>query len=393
MTVTKKDQTLWTPTFLCLLAIGMLSSTSFYMMNPIISKYATLLGSTLGVAGVVAGLFSITALAARPVGALIVDRLNKKYVLAGATALMGIGALGYSVSGNIALLVVFRILHGTAFAISGTATAALIATIVSRDRLGEGIGYYGMSYILATAIGPNIGIYLANRFGYQFNFVASGLVLLVCAALIAKIPYQRPSAAGPGVSKKIALEDMISLKVLPIALIGGIFSFTNGIVSSFLVLLGEERGIADIGLYFTVMAVFLFVLRPFTGKLSDRKGLAIILYPAFILVALESLLLSRATALWVVLMAAVFKAVGNGAAQPAIQATCLKKLDAAKTGVAAATFYIGADIGQGLGPMIGGKIADAFGYDVMFYFCMGLLLIGLIGFLLYDRGQRSRKDA
>jgi len=43
--------------------------------------------------------------------------------------------------------------------------------------------------------------------------------------------------------------------------------------------------------------------------------------------------------------------------------------------------------------MIGGKIADAFGYDVMFYFCMGLLLIGLIGFLLYDRGQRSRKDA
>jgi len=390
MTNNKNDNTLWTPTFIALLVLGTLTSVSFYMINPIISKYATVLGATLGLAGVVSGLFSITALTARPIGAVIVDRLNKKYVLAAATAIMGLAALGYSVSGNIVMLILFRVLHGSAFAVSGTATAALIASVVPRSRLGEGIGYYGMGYIIATAIGPNIGILIADRFGYRINFLSSGIVLLAAAALMTRIPYSRVRT-NDGNHKKIALDDLISLKVLPLAFIGGMFSFTNGIVSSFLVLIGEQRGIANIGLYFTVLAVFLFVVRPFTGKLCDRKGISFILYPAFILVMLESLLLSRASVLWIILLAAILKAFGNGAAQPTIQSTCLKKLDPSKSGVAAATFYIGADIGQGVGPMIGGKIAEAYSYELMFYFCIGLLTIGLASFFLYDKIDKKHR--
>ncbi|NLI61403.1 MAG: MFS transporter [Clostridiales bacterium] len=387
----KNPDTLWTPTYISLLTLGALTSTSFYMINPTISKYATLLGATLGVAGVIAGLFSITALVGRPLGAVIVDRLNKKYVLAAATLVMGIASLGYSTANNIISLVVCRILHGAAFAVSGTSTVALISSIVPRNKLGEGIGFHGMSNIIATAIGPNIGIIIANNIGYSFNFLVSGIVLIIAAILITKIPYSRTHSLDPANNrKKIAFDDLIAIEILPLAFIGGIFSFINGIVNSFLILIGDERNIENIGLYFTVMSVCLFIVRPLSGKLSDTKGLAIILYPAFFLVSLQNILLAHATVLGTVLLAAVAKAFGQGAAQPAIQATCLKKLDPSRSGVAAATFYIGADVGQGVGPMIGGAISNAYGYKAMLYFCVVLVFMGLLGFALYNRKQHSR---
>ena len=377
MTRQESRSALWTPTFISLLVIGTVTSTSFYMMSPILSKYSVLLGATLSLAGVIAGLFSITALVVRPFGAVLVDRINKKAVLTGAVAVMGLAALGYSVSENLVLLVLFRILHGSAFAVSGTASSALIASIVPRERLGEGIGYYGMGNIIATAIGPNIGILVSNTLGYRIDFILSGGFLLVAALLMSRIPYEGTGAAFSAESfRGVRLRDLIAPEVLPLAMLGGAFSFTNGIVSTFLVQVGEARGIGSIGLYFTVMAACLFFVRPLTGKLSDRKGLAFILYPALALVAVEGLLLSRASVLWVVLLAAVAKAFGQGAAQPSIQAACMKKLDPSRAGVAAATFFIGADIGQGFGPMIGGVISQHFGYEVMFLVCAGLMAVG-----------------
>ncbi|NLN40525.1 MAG: MFS transporter [Clostridiales bacterium] len=398
----KTDDSLWTPTYISLITLGTLTSTSFYMIHPTISKYATLLGTSLGVAGIIAGLFSITALVGRPFGAVVVDRLNKKYVLSAATLVMGIASLGYSVAKSVILLIICRIIHGLAFAVSGTATVALISSIVSRKHLGEGIGYHGITHIIATALGPNIGIFIANKFGYNTNFLFAGILIIISSILITKIPYSQVtssdlsyaenlSASGNN-RRKISLDDLISFKVLPLALIGGIFSFMNGIVNSFLILLGEERDIKNIGLYFTVVSICLFIVRPLSGKLSDSKGLAFILYPAFLLVSLQNILLAHATGLFVVLLAAVAKAFGQGSAQPAIQATCLKKLDPAKSGVAAATYYIGADIGQGIGPMIGGAISNAYGYKAMFYFCVLLVLLGCIGFTIYNRVTTSQNE-
>jgi len=389
MTNAERKTALWTPTYISLLVIGAITSTSFNTIHPMISKYATSLGAEVGIAGIIAGLFSITALFGRPFGAFIVDRMNKKYVLVAAISVMGLASLGYSISKNIPLLVIFRILHGAAFAVSGTSTMALIASIVPRDNLGEAIGYYGMSHIIATALGPNIGIYITNTYSYRVNFLSSGIILLVAAGLLSRLPYSWSRPTNTENNKKISIGDLISIKILPLAFIGGIFSFTNGIVSSFLVLLGEERGIKNIGLYFTVLSVCLFFIRPIFGKLSDRKGLAFILYPAFFLVALESILLSHASVLLVVLLAAIAKAFGQGSAQPSIQAACLKKLEPSKSGLAAATYYIGADIGQGIGPMIGGAISQAYSYSEMFYFCVFLLFLGAIGFTVYNKREIS----
>jgi predicted MFS family arabinose efflux permease len=388
-----QKEALWSKTFIYLLALGMLTFIAFFMINPVIARFSQNLGATLAFAGVVAGLFSLTALAARPMGAVIVDRLNKKTILIIASGVMAVSTLGYAISVNVAMVVFFRVIQGIAFAVSTTATSAMIATVVPRSRLGEGVGYYGMSNILAIAIGPNIGIWVADAWGYPQCFAVAGVIMLVSTSIMFLIPFtwQRPVLAEH-IRRRITWSDMISLRVLPLAIINGIFSFSNGISTTFLKQVGEQRHIANVALYFTVMAASVVLMRPFIGKVSDRKGLGYIVYPAFIMVALDSILLARANVLWVVLIAGVFKAFGQGAAFPSLQAACLKKHDVASSGVAATTFFIGADIGQGVGPMIGGAITQAWSFAATFYFTAGLLLVGFVAFWLIQRYEKKRGD-
>ena len=166
---TQKEK-LWTGSYLLLIAMGTMTSTCFYMVNPTITKYAVGLGASVAAAGVISGLFSITALVARPFSGLVADRVNRKRLLIFSTCVMGLAALGYSVSRTVPLLIAFRILHGVAFAFSGTVNVTMIASLVPRSRLGEGVGYYGLVNIFATAIGPSLGLSLGDAFGFGLSY-------------------------------------------------------------------------------------------------------------------------------------------------------------------------------------------------------------------------------
>ena len=115
---------------------------------------------------------------------------------------------------------------------------------------------------------------------------------------------------------------------------------SNGIIGSYIALLGDVRGIVNIGLYFTVNAAVLLLVRPLAGKLSDRKNGLLLVFPAMLLDGAALLLLGRAGALWMVSLAAVLKAMGQGSGQPTLQAASLKLLPPEKSGVASSTFYL-----------------------------------------------------
>ena len=387
---------LWTRPYILLIITGTLTSTGFYMVNPCIAQYAVSIGSTLTQAGMIAGFFSITALLARPASGLLADRCNQKKLLLAATLLLALAAFGYSLCRTIPALLALRIAHGIAFAVSGTVNAALIASLIPRARISEGIGYFGLANIFATAVGPSLGMGLAEALGYGACFRISAAVILAGLACAARIglPPARPAAAA----RKLHIQDLVSLNVLPLAILGGLFSMSNGIISSYLALLGDVRGIAGISLYFTVNAAVLVFVRPFSGRLADRKGAAAIVFPALALDGLALFTLGLAGALPAVLLAAVFKALGQGSGQLTLQSEALKTLPPEKSGVASSTFYIGGDIGQGLGPMAAGWLIESLGEDSAGYgaaFAAGgcLLLCGILFYALYTLRRRAGREA
>ncbi len=382
---TIKSEKLWTVPYITLITLGTFVGISFYMVMPLLTKFAVKLGTSLAIAGVIVGMFSFVALFARPVSGIIADRMNKKIIFIVSTALIGLSLLGYTVSTNVTALVFFRVVHALAFSVNGIVNLALVSKFIPRKRIGEGIGYFGLGQIVATAVGPTLGLYIGEKYGLSASFLIAGIIMLCVSALMLTLPNNEYKKEKHETEKKrLSISDFIAINVLPYAFFGAVFSMLNGVIGSYLVLLGDERGIKNISLYFTINAISLILVRTFAGKIYDKYGLSKIIIPAFILAFIASMFIGYAQTLSIILIASAFKAFAQGSGQPSIQAECIKMLPEEKSGVATSTYYIGADLGQGIGPMLAGIIASTWNYKVMFVSCAGVFLVSLILYLLFQ---------
>lgn len=383
-------RSIWNKSFILLILVSLITAMSFNMVYVVISKYALEVTSSLSIAGVIAGTFSIAALIIRPFAGATADTVNKKKLFIFANTLITIALFGYTLSGNVATLFFFRVLHGVAFGISGTVNIALVTQYIPKGRIGEGIGFYGLGQVMAQIISPNLGVYIEAHYGFQTLFLIVTGLSLVGVLLLTTLKYTEEIKRKVHLKKKFTIKSFVATEVIVYAIVGGLFSYSNGIVSSFLVLVGEERNIENVGLFFSVAAIVLFVLRLFVGKLADKKGLTVVVSISLIAAAISMTLIGFASTLGILLVAAIFKSIGQGGGQISLQAECIKRVDPARVGVATSTFYIGADLGQGFGPMIGGAISSVFNYTTLYVFSAVLMLVVMFLFILYqNRDSRT----
>jgi predicted MFS family arabinose efflux permease len=190
------------------------------------------------------------------------------------------------------------------------------------------------------------------------------------------------------VKRKFGLNSLIATEVVIFALVAGLFSFANSVEYTYMALYAERKGIENISMYFIVSAVFILISRLFAGRIYDRKGLSIILYPAMTAAAVGMMILGSASGLWMFLFAAAFKAAGQGAGQPSLQTTCLKSVKKERIGLASSTYYLGPDTMQGIGPIVGGFIIEHAGYEVMYFTCSAMLLAGMVIYMLYVKKHK-----
>jgi len=378
-------KTIWNASFIFLMIVSFITAMCFNMVYITISKYSKGITDSLTIVGFLSGMFSIAALVIRPFAGLTSDLFNKKLLSIISNVIIGISVLGYAFSHNIPGLFFFRILHGAAFGIGSTVNIALATKFIPKSRMGEGLGIYGLGQVVAQVISPNLGLYIQNNYGFQTFFLLLSLLSFTGAALLMFLHYPHQKNIGKKITSKITLHSLIAKEVIVYAAIGGIFSFSNGIVSSFLILTAEERRIENIGLFFSVGTVVLFILRIFVGRIVDKKGLTLVVNIALVITAVSMGLIGFSYTLGLLLIASILKSLGQGSGQISLQTDCIKGVDPSRVGIATSTFYIGADIGQGIGPMIGGAISSQFNYTVLFLFCAFLMLVAMLFFNLYQQ--------
>ena len=389
----RMNQKLWNKHYILVVAMNTLNAFSFYMVATILSKYLVDIGTTVAMAGFIVGLFSLTSLCCRPFSGLMSDRLNNVALLKWSSVFMFIGFLGFTLTTQIPLLIMFRIINGIGFALSGTCQFSLAAKYIPKDKMGEGIGYLGLGVVIGSAVAPGLGLALADGFGMKITFLISA-ILTVAAFLLVSLFHEEKKVVTE--KRKICFSDIIAVKALPFTFVAGSYSFTNGIVASYLVLYADKIGVKGISIYFTVCAIVLLLVRPFSGKLMDRKGIRITVLPGLILTAFAMFMLGKSTTLILILISGAIRSLGQGAAQPSLQAGCISAVGRDKTGVATSTYYLGGDVCQGVGPMIGGLIigqsVGLTGYTTLFNLCGALLLCALVFFIFISRKEMIYKD-
>ena len=360
----KKKTSLWTGRFLLLILVNLLNGLAGMMTVPLVAKYALSISGDLTTASTIAGLMSLVSLVICPFSGVITDRFNRKNLIVISSAGYGLTLFLHAFATTIPILIVLRLLTGVFFSMISVCMVAFSASFVPKERMGEGLGYIALAQILAQAMGPGIGLKLADAFGYPLMFVSAGISAVVCMLTVLFLPYHHERTHGTG--RKITIHDVFAVEFLDFMLIAALFSAGNGLVSTYLAILADERNIANIALFFTLYSAVMVVLRPLTGRLLDKKGIYFIMVPSIIAAAIGMVLIGIGYTLGLMLLASVFKAVGQGSGTPSMQADAIKKLDKSKSGIAASTILLGQNAGNALGPIAGSFFVKSFGYEKMF---------------------------
>ena len=372
---------LWNLSYILALVISTVSGFSFYMNQSLLAGYlqGPEIGITAQTAGVIVGLFSLTSLFCRPFCGILADRINNKLLLLISMLLMSAGLTGFAFTKAAAGFFFFRILNGLGFAVSSTVQVAMATRYIPRGKTGEGIGYLGLGNVLGSAVAPGLGIAVSEAMGVRAMLLVSA-ALPAAACLILPLLGKTASAAKKA-ARKIRFRDILDPSAFPYSISAGVFAFGNGMINAYIVLFAAARGVESVALYFTVYAICMLLIRPLSGKLMDRKGIRWTVYPGILLTMASFALLAVSTSLPMILASSILRAVGQGSAQPSLQAGCVNYMGRDRAGVATSTYYLFSDVGQGIGPMLGGVIigsmAGAAGYETLYWLCAGLMLLNL----------------
>ncbi|MES9739424.1 MFS transporter [Peribacillus frigoritolerans] len=386
---------LWTKDFVIVSSINFFITLIFYLLMVTLAIYAVNeLDASTSEAGLISGIFIIGTLIGRLFIGRFIDSIGRKKTLFIGLIFFTLTTILYFVDLGIGFLLVNRLIHGMAMGMASTATGTIVAQIIPPTRKGEGIGYYSMSATLATAIGPFIGLFMAQHTSFQIIFsfcLALGVISLITAFFL-YVPALKVTAKVTE-SKGFKLSNFIEPKALPISIITLLLAFCYSSVLSFISFYAIEIDLVNTAsFFFVVYAVAVLISRPFSGPLMDRKGSNFIMYPAFIIFGVGLLLLSMTTNSFTLLAAGFLIGLGFGNMQSSSQAIAVKLTPPHRMGMATSTFFIMLDAGLGFGPYILGFIIPITGYSTL-YVILGVLVIltSVLYHFLHGKKERTAR--
>ncbi|MBR0138099.1 MAG: MFS transporter [Erysipelotrichaceae bacterium] len=381
---------IWTKEFIMVVLMSLFSGCAANMTYPLITKYTLTITPDLSVASTVAGLMSLSSLVICPFAGLITDRFNQKRILQISSIFYAAVLFSHQLATNIPMLVFMRLLVGIFFSINSVTSTAFSTNFIPKQRLAEGLGYAALANIVASAAGPAIGMKLVEISGYNLVFIVASICALSCMVMVTILPYEGRKQERKNV--KFSLGSLMSVEYTDFMLIAALLSMGNSLVSTYLALIGDERGISNISLFFTVYSLMMVFLRPMVGKLQDKMGIYVIMIPAILFASMGIALIGVGKTLIIMLAASIFKAAGQGSGTPSLSAEVIRKLGKDKSGVATSTIMIGMNIGNAIGPMLSGLVVKQLGYRNLF---VGFAVVSaLLNYaLLLFRYSRDRKNA
>ncbi len=382
--------TIWTRNFICILLGNFLSQLANFSTSTLVSTYATFLGAGPTLMGFLTGMYFGVALAMRPAAGPIQTRVSHRKLLLFVFAMGCVVNAGYAMFHSISAFLLFRVLHGIQYAFIGSLTVTIAADSVPQEKLASGMGIFGASGAIAQTIAPQFGIMLCDwgaarageDFGYTLLFLFSVLVMFL--SLIPTFALQETERERTVSVTGKWYQNIISRHALAPALTMMLIIMGNSTLSGYMVPFGrEELGIENIGIFFTMFAGIMLVIRPLSGTLTDRLGLRKMLIPAIALFFAAFLILGTAHGMTAILLGAFVAALGYGTSNPAMQALTVQTEPRARRAVTTNTLCFGMDIGFFVGPLLGGIVRDLSGNFRSVILCGGIpLALAMLVFLL-----------
>jgi predicted MFS family arabinose efflux permease len=382
-----KEEKLWNSNYIKVWLANFMIFFSFMLVTPLLPIYLSeTFAADKHVIGVVLSGYTLTALLVRPFSGFIVDSYPRKQVLLICFFLMFIFFAGYLVAGSLLLFAIVRTLHGAPFGATTVANSTVAIDVLHPSRRAEGIGYYGLSNNIATAISPSVAIYI-YQLTHNFDLIFAISMAVAGIGLIINSTVKLEKRELIKDKKVISLDRFFLLKSWSQSLTMVCFAFSYGILSTYIAIYGKEQlGITSgTGLFFLLMSLGLICSR-LIGNKSLSKGKIVENASIGILISLVGYFIFAAVNnSFGYYSAALIIGLGNGHMFPAFQTMYINLAPHSQRGTANSSLLISWDVGVGLGILIGGVVVEYFGYNASFWVSAVVNLLGVVGFLFFAR--------
>lgn len=144
-------------------AVTFLSFLDTPLLIPIMALYATELGASVGIIGLIIGLFSIVGTPASIFFGRLVDRFGYKMPLIAGLIGDAVALFLYTLCRSPFQLALVRALHGASSAVAGPATMSVMADYAARPTKGKVMAFYGISIAAANLVGSGVSGVMASR--------------------------------------------------------------------------------------------------------------------------------------------------------------------------------------------------------------------------------------
>ncbi len=372
---------LFTPRFFLMCGFTFTVFLSAFQLFPTAPFRVKDMGGSTFAAGLFLAFLTYASAVSAPVTGAIADRVGVRRMLLVCSLAITLVSIGYGAARDYRLLLALAVLHGLFWSGLLTSSGAYVSSLLPPLRRAEGIGYWGLSSVAATAIAPTLGFWI-----YQRGWLALCLVLGTLNFLMAVIAWRLPEApAGEHGGARPARGPILEWRVLLVSVTLLLYSFGFGAVTSFAALYAEAVHVTPTPVYLTTLAGAILVTRPVAGPLADRVGYRRVLLPCLGLIAAGLLALAfSSTRAGLVASAAIF-GTGYGTAYPVFAAWILGRVDAARRGAAFGAIIAAFDTGIGTGSLLSGLIIQRYGYGLAFGGAAALAALAIPYFLAASR--------
>lgn len=358
---------------------------SFMLLTPLLPIYLSeQFAANKDTIGLVLFGYAVMALVARLFSGYIVDSFPRKMVLLVSFTLFTLFFVGYVAAGTLMLFALVRTLHGVPFGFTTVANSTVAIDVLPSSRRTEGIGLYGLSNNLASAISPSIAIWIyVTTHNFDIIFWLA-MVVATLGLLIDSTVKTRPRPKVEG-KQPISLDRFFLTKGWSEALTMVCFAFSYGVMSTYVAIYGKERlGIeSGSGLFFALISIGLILSR-LQGSKALREGRIAYNASLGVCVSLLGYLVFAALPNRVgYYAAALIIGLGNGHMYPAYQNMFINLAPHSQRGTANSSILVAWDVGMGIGILLGGVLTENYGYSAAFWVAWGVNLLGFLGFWLY----------
>ena len=362
MNAAPAKEPLFTGPFITMWGFSFSVFVSLFMLLPVVPFQVLAEGGTETEAGLFMGLLTYSSgLSALFTGALSDHIGRRKQLIICATAIT-ICVVLYGFLPTVPRLM-FVFLHGIFWSGLLLASSAHVASVIPATRRAEGLGYWGMSSLLAVTVAPSLG-FAVYKHGWLRLCLSVAAMNVVMGFIAWSIHESHEGTPGWPTSRE--LKDSLNFSVLRLSLALFLYSFAFGCVTSFAALAADARGIAPREVFLTTMAFTTFLSRPVLSPYLDRLGHLRMFRWFVAMIPVGLALLCIATTKGMMILAAMIFGLAYGNCHPAFTAYIMGRVDDRGRGGAFGGILAAFDVGIGTGSILSGILVHRFGFGVAF---------------------------